>query len=101
MKKLILIFCISFLCFSCSNDDDSTKIYKSEGAIVGFDLTLCACCGGYIIEIDAVSYRLLDDFPPNSNLDLENLPLKIKLDWELISEGCGNFITISAIEVVG
>jgi len=97
MKK-ISVFALLILLLSCANNDDSTKNYKSEGIITAIDFTECLCCGGYIIEIENNGYHFFDEFPNKENLDLENLPIKVKLDWELISGTCDNFISISAIE---
>jgi len=98
MKNLIFIVLTSLLLVSCSNDSDND--FNSEGLITGIDLRLCACCGGYFIEIEDVVYNFTDEFPNKESLDLENLPLKVKLNWELKSGGCDNFITISAIEPI-
>ena len=76
------------------------KNYKSEGIITGYDVRFCACCGGYFIEIEDDVYNFVGEFPNQGNLDLENLPLKVKLNWELKPEGCDSFITISAIEAI-
>lgn len=96
MKNFIFIILSSWMLISCLNDSDNN--FKSEGRITGIDLRLCACCGGYFIEIEDVVYNFPDEFPNKESLDLENLPLKVKLDWELKPGGCDNFITISAIE---
>lgn len=99
MKKIVLLFVLIILA-SCSNDD-KVKTYKSEGKITGYDYTLCACCGGYFVEIENKIYRFPDEFPNKENLDLENLPIDIKLDWELKKDACiEDVITISAIEQI-
>ncbi len=82
---------------SCSNSNED-NLFESNGIITGLDLRLCVCgCGGYFIEIDSTTYRFNEEFLPENNLDLsvENLPLKVKLNWEL--EDCG-LITISSIQ---
>ncbi len=95
MKKLILLF-VLIISVACSTDDDNEKIYRSTGVIEGVDNGKCLCCGGYIIIIDEKRYLAPDELPNKENLDLENLPIKVKLDWELKNEDCDNHITVLA-----
>jgi len=99
MKKVVLILILIFS-ISCSQNDNE-NIYKSDGLITGIDWTLCVCCGGYFIEIEDEIYRFNEEFLPENNLNLEpeNLPLKVKLNWELSTSGC-EFISITAIQAV-
>jgi len=100
MRKIVFYIFITLL-VSCSTNDDGLKSYKSEGTITGVDPRFCLyCCGGYFIEIEDEVYNFVGEFPNQEKLDLENLPLQVKLNWELKSEGCDNFITISAIEAI-
>lgn len=101
MKKIAFLFALVTL-LACSNDDDNTiKTYKSNGEIKGIDLTECACCGGYIIVIENKTYRFQEEFPNKENLDLENLPIWVALDWELKKDdACENHITITAIKQI-
>ena len=83
MKSAKLIIFLIFAAFaSCDKDNDT---YKSVGIITGEDLTMCACCGGYFINIDDVQY-LINSMPKNSNLDLqqETFPITVHLDLSLI-----------------
>ena len=83
MSKLIVIF--SFLIVIsfpfCHKENVN---YMSEGTILGPDIRMCACCGGWFIKIDSTTYEF-DSLPANSGIDLgkENFPLKVKLDWKL------------------
>ncbi len=75
--------------------------FKSKGVITGYDARECACCGGYFIEIDSVTYRFYD-LPENSDIDLLNssFPLNVQLDWEKNPSGCmGDEILISRIKL--
>ena len=82
----LIVFLIIVSLTSCDKENDS---YRSTGIITGADLTMCACCGGWIIFIDDVRY-LFDTLPKSSNLniDKETFPLKVRLDWELTNSGC-------------
>ncbi len=97
MKKVILflLLCIFFISCSNSNEDNS---FKSKAIITALDLRECVCgCGGFFIEIEKETYLFHKEFLPKNNLDLSqgNLPLRVKLDWELTD--CER-ITITAIE---
>lgn len=87
MRRAGLIILMVFVAFVTCNKDKDT--YKSVGIITGEDMTMCACCGGYIIYIDDVRY-LFDSVPENSgiNLQKETFPLTVQLDWQLIESGC-------------
>jgi len=82
----LLLLLIIVAIAACDKDNES---YKSIGTITGVDVTMCACCGGYIIYIDDVRY-LFDSIPKDSDLDLqkETFPLTVKLDWQLIKSSC-------------
>jgi hypothetical protein len=88
MKLIItlLFFLIIIGLISCNKSSDD---YRSIGIISGLDYTMCGCCGGWIIYIDSERY-LFDSIPSNSKIHLEDevLPITVKLDWQLISNGC-------------
>ncbi len=64
MKKIItaalLLSALSIVSCSLGGDDS-----MSNGTITGIDIRECACCGGFFIEIDNVTYRFYD-VPANS-----------------------------------
>lgn len=76
--------------------------FESSGDILGFDMTMCACCGGWIIRLDGDStdYRF-DTLPAGANIDLNTatFPLPVNLNWSSNSNYCGNRMTIDAIEL--
>jgi hypothetical protein len=77
--------------------------YKSVGTITGIDGTMCGCCGGWIIIIKDGRY-LIDSMPNKSGLDLskETFPITVKLDWQLVNNGCSTFnrITVQRIKKI-
>jgi hypothetical protein len=95
--RMIIIFLIMFACTKEDND------YRSVGTIVGIDGTMCGCCGGWIINIEDVRY-LIDSMPEDSSLDLatETFPITVKLDWQLVNNGCSAFnrITVQRIKKI-
>jgi hypothetical protein len=99
MKVKITLFIIMIILAvnSCTKVSDD---YRSVGTITGQDLALCACCGGWIIYIDDVRY-LFDKIPDDSKFSLKDevFPVKVRLDWQLVSGGCPtNRITIQRIK---
>lgn len=92
---LAIVF-ISIISFSCRDDENP---FQSTGMITGPDLALCACCGGYFIEIDNTAYRF-DDLPASSNIDLSNtvFPISVNLDWQN-ERNCGGFQYIEIVRI--
>ena len=99
MKKIITValLIIALSSVSCSLGGDDSM---SNGTITGIDIRECACCGGFFIEIDNVTYRFYD-VPANSELNLENptFPIYVKLDWAKDANAClGDEIIVFRIE---
>lgn len=95
--KLFLLLISALFVISC----EKAK-YENTGTITGADLTLCACCGGYFIDIEGTQYRFEKTaLPSNFTFDDNKLPLTVELDWELVTGGCATFnrITISKIRM--
>ena len=86
MKKLLVLFGLVGLFFSC-NDNSEENQYKSKGTISGQDLLQCICyCGGYFISINNNTYRFNEDSVIEESIHLSelNLPVDVYLDWESI-----------------
>jgi hypothetical protein len=98
--KAIRIISLIFIMMACNKENDD---YKSVGTVTGFDGTMCACCGGWIINIESARY-LIDSMPKDSGLDLstETFPVTVKLDWQLVNNGCSFFgrITVQRIKKI-
>ena len=92
MKAIRIIF-LAFVMLACTKESNE---YMSTGTIIGYDGTMCGCCGGWGIIIDDIGYRI-DSMPENSGLNLTNeiLPVAVKLDWQLVSNGCSAYNRIS------
>ncbi len=104
IKLSLLVFFGFIILLGCDNDDDSqASKFESTATISGFDMTLCACCGGWVININGQeSDRRFSELPQNSNIDLQNstFPLSVRLNWSESNEYCGNGIIIESIELV-
>jgi hypothetical protein len=98
--KLIIVISAIFVVLICCRKGNSDD-YKSNGIITGGDFRMCACCGGWFIQIDNTIYEF-DKLPDNSkiNLDTESFPVYVKLDWQLSDlTGCPDKkITIQRIK---
>ena len=90
---------------SCSENEISDEVqYESTGTLLGSDVGLCVCCGGFILTIDddEKSFYHFEMLPENSNIDYIglNLNIPVKLNWSIDRE-CGPFtyIIIESIEL--
>lgn len=94
-KLVLLLLILATIFLRCE------KIKSENSAIItGADMTMCACCGGYFIDIEGVQYRFeKSGLPANFTFKDTELPLKVELNWELKSEICkgSNWIKISDI----
>ena len=81
-KLLIVVFFILIGFMGCKKP--TTSDFQSNGIITGVDTKMCACCGGWYIQIDNVTYEF-ETLPVGSNIDLQNatFPIMVKLDWQL------------------
>jgi hypothetical protein len=63
---------------------ENVKFLNSIGTITGSDIRMCACCGGWYIQIDGINYEF-DSLPVDSKIDLsaEKFPVSVKIDWQL------------------
>ena len=100
--KIVLFLVLGLTFFtSCNTDDDNEMEFESTGIISGFDLALCACCGGWIIDIDEEETdNRFSNFPRNIDINLETIefPISVKLNWTESDEYCGKGITIESFE---
>ncbi len=97
--KIVRIVFLVFVIIACTKESD----FKSLGTVTGIDGTMCGCCGGWIINVDNGRY-LIDSMPKNSGIDFskETFPVTVKLDWQLVSNGCSIFgrITVQRIKKI-
>ena len=66
-------------------------------------MAMCACCGGYFIEMSGTTYRFeKTELPDNFIFTDDQLPLKVELDWSLKTDICTgvNWLKIAKIRVI-
>lgn len=93
MKSMLLLFLMIFTAmnFSCDKAE-----YEYTATITGADMAMCACCGGYFIEIDGFQYRFeKSELPLGFTFEDKQLPLEVELNWELKTNVCTGFYWIS------
>lgn len=97
MKKILIITILSVAVMgSCQKEEP----FMDVGIITGPDLRLCACCGGWFIEIGDNTYRF-SDIPCSCSLDLvnEEFPVIVNIDWEKDPNAClGDEIIVHRIK---
>jgi hypothetical protein len=83
MKNLTLLLIVLSL-LSCDKE-----VVKNSAQITGPDYRMCACCGGWFIEIDDTTYRFYE-LPKSSSIDLENetFPLEVTVKWKKTENAC-------------
>lgn len=100
----VLLTAVFALLLNCNNDDDTPPItYESTATITHLDLTLCACCGGWVINIEGEDpEKRFTNLPEGSDIDLAtaNLPISVNLNWSASNEYCGNGILIEDIALI-
>ena len=96
MRRLLCL--LSFLTLALLSCDDEVN-FNDVGVITGQDFRLCACCGGWFIEIGDEIFRF-NRLPNNSDIELseDNFPLVVFLNWRNDPEACiGDEILIEKI----
>lgn len=96
---LAFLFSTLLLASSCQQIEPLDVNALDEGTITKQDFALCACCGGWFIEIGDETYRM-PVRPADAELDLssDNLPMDVLLRWELETDPClGDEIIVSEI----
>lgn len=100
LTKVLFTVFVVFVLLCCQKDQLK---YQSEGLILGPDIRMCACCGGWLITIDTITYRF-NALPEKASVDLQKVtyPLKVLLNWSLSDKpACSeNLIEIKDIVTV-
>ena len=107
MKIRFLILCCVLLfgfLASCKQDDVTISEFESTGLIIGPDLRFCACCGGWLIQVDQQeNFYNFGELPENSdiNLDGATFPIEVQLNWSKDTTiTCENWIFVEDIILV-
>jgi hypothetical protein len=96
MKRIILVIVLISISFVFCKKEQPTEF---KGIITGADLRMCACCGGYIINIQNAVYRF-GSLPENSGIDLSinSFPIYVIVSYHQKPDQCmGDEIIIDKI----
>lgn len=99
MKYLLLFFTFSLIFINCEKEETACPGLES-GRIIGPDLRLCACCGGWFIEVGTDTLRtfaLPDDFKIDP---LADFPVEVCLSYEPDTVACDIFGDLIAIDQI-
>lgn len=104
-RLLPVLFLLLFVVFSaCEKDADINSCGFPDGQeakIIGQDVRLCACCGGWFIELGADTVRTFT-FPDEYILDsIPVFPIEVCLSYEEYTGPCdtfGDLIVLKQIE---
>ena len=101
MKKLIYLSICLFL-LNCKKTEIEPT-YQSEAIISGFDLSMCACCGGWKIRADNIDY-LINKMPTDFEEKLRKItfPITVLLDYDVNTSICGGnkiYVDVSKIKL--
>ncbi len=79
VRHVILFLLISGFCACTRGEDDYTF-----ATIKGYDLRLCACCGGMLVSIDNKPDDVYQWYQKAGNLNVtekDKFPLKVKIKY--------------------
>jgi hypothetical protein len=88
----LLILCLMSWLAACRKDSGNLQ----DAVITGYDLRMCACCGGFMINLGndttvyAGSMYLADTIPQSINLSRPwKFPMRIRMSWFPDTSICG------------
>lgn len=94
-RNITALFIIAILTGGIALSCNKNK-FMATGAITGFDLRKCGCCGGLMINFDGNTQAYTGDFwliknnPAELGIDTATaFPVYIKIDYERIAS-CGS-----------
>jgi hypothetical protein len=107
MNKIIFLLATVIFLSACSKNanhesavvasDNSSA--KATGTITGLNPDKCACCWGWLVDIDGTQYKF-DKIPEGSPLNVNNItyPLNVKIEWKETEGDCsGKLIEVLSI----
>ena len=107
LRKGLTLLALTFIillytqCKKEISDPDGCEGDRVPATIIGQDLRLCACCGGWFIDLGEDTVRAFT-FPDGYIMDtLPALPVEVCLEYEYYTGACdifGDLIIINEIE---
>ncbi|MCT4637800.1 MAG: hypothetical protein N4A72_08830 [Bacteroidales bacterium] len=103
--KLIVVFNLLIISLiGCSKSDSESNNVLKEGQIIGYSSDKCACCQGWIIQIESITIKVLN-LPEESRINelvkTKGYPIPIKLKYGEESGDCSNqYKRVTMVEVL-
>ncbi|MBK8515118.1 MAG: hypothetical protein IPL55_02140 [Saprospiraceae bacterium] len=94
LPKNLFVFIALFFLISCSKSDDD----YTSATVVGYDLRLCPCCGGFFVSLDDKPDEVYQWYQRQGDMGInekEKYPLKVKIKYYFLAKTC----TASAGEI--
>lgn len=106
MMKYLLILFFAISLFSCKNSDPVSETKLTKVMLLGYDMRLCACCGGQLLSfnLNAEKYKdtmyLINKIVKNDIItDTTTYPKIVNVEWKFAETTCGlQKVDISRIE---
>ena len=99
MKKLIFsLFLATCLISACDKEIETDPF--STAIINGYDLRLCACCGGLLISLDSTNNDVYQWYQKNGDFGvtyLDTFPMQVKIRYHHVNNTC--FASKGEIEI--
>ena len=77
----------SMIFYGCSDADDGL----TDATLSGYDLRLCACCGGVLVQLDHNQKDTYQWQQRNENFGIkptDTFPLKVKIKYHFLANTC-------------
>jgi hypothetical protein len=95
-----LIFALTATTLSCQKHDSQL----TDAVITGWDGTMCACCGGLMINFDGEtkpykgSFKLIENLADLGVSEKEQFPVYVKVLWSPVPNKCSDrFVRIDKL----
>ena len=98
MKYLIIL--TTLLVISATTGCRKANTYMTNAEVTGYDLRMCACCGGLWIRLDndSAPYDLSNTPASIGITDSTTFPLLLRVNWVPDTLHCGRYIRITGYE---
>jgi hypothetical protein len=86
-KFLFLVFILSCVMYSCTKTEDGL----TEATIIGYDLRLCACCGGVMVKLNEKQndiYQWQQRIESFGVKPTDSFPQKVKIKYHFLVNTC-------------
>ena len=83
MKHNLVLSSITVLLLFMTACLKKDVVPETDAAIIGYDMRLCACCGGWWFDIQGDTLRAMDlpvDFA--AEIDQNAFPMPVKISWD-------------------